>query len=92
MTRITYKLLTMQPRKTSLIESVTNTAVGFVVSFLIQISIYPIMCIPVKLHQNIIITVVFTLASIERGYVVRRIFNRKKHILTNINETIDIDH
>lgn len=65
----------MQTKKFSLIESVTNTIVGLLVSFIIQLIIYPAMGIPVRLSQNIIITLVFTLASILRGYLVRRIFN-----------------
>jgi hypothetical protein len=65
----------MQTKKNSLIESITNTISGFVISLLIQLLIYPIMGIPVNFHQNIIITCVFTAASILRGYLVRRIFN-----------------
>jgi len=65
----------MQSKKHSLIESVTNTFVGFIVSLLIQLIIYPTMGIPVTFTQNIIITFIFTLASILRGYMVRRIFN-----------------
>lgn len=68
----------MQSRRHSAIESVTNTLTGLVVSFIIQLIIYPIMDIPVRLSQNVIITLVFTIASILRGYVVRRIFNRVK--------------
>ena len=66
----------MQTKRYSLIESLTNTFAGLLISFGIQLVIYPILNIPVKLSQNIIITLVFTLASILRGYVVRRIFNR----------------
>jgi len=65
----------MQPRKHSLIESVTNTLAGLVISFIIQLVIYPAMGIPVRLEQNVVITLVFTGASILRGYIVRRIFN-----------------
>lgn len=66
----------MQSKKYSLIESITNTVVGFLVSLIIQMCIYPIMCIPVTIEQNIIITMVFTAVSILRGYVIRRIFNK----------------
>lgn len=66
----------MQTKKYSLIESITNTLVGFIVSLLIQLIIYPTMEIPVTFTQNIVITFVFTLASILRGYIVRRMFNR----------------
>jgi hypothetical protein len=65
----------MQKRKHSLIESITNTFVGLFVSFGIQLIIYPAMNIPVRIEQNIIITLVFTFASIVRGYIVRRFFN-----------------
>jgi hypothetical protein len=65
----------MQTRKYSLLESVTNTLVGLLVSFGIQLVIYPAMDIPVRIEQNIIITLVFTGASILRGYIIRRIFN-----------------
>lgn len=66
----------MQNKKLSLIESLTNTFAGLLVSFAIQLVIYPAMDIPVRIEQNIIITLVFTLASIARGYIVRRIFNK----------------
>lgn len=66
----------MQSKKYSLTESLVNTFSGLLISFAIQLMIYPAMGIPVKLSQNIIITLVFTLASIGRGYIVRRIFNK----------------
>ena len=69
----------MQSKKNSLIESVTNTVTGLVTSFLIQLVIYPILDIPVSLSQNVVITAVFFVASIARGYIIRRIFNKKEN-------------
>lgn len=66
----------MQNKKFSLIESLTNTFTGLIVAFGIQLVIYPVMNIPVRIEQNVIITLVFTFASITRGYIVRRLFNR----------------
>jgi len=66
----------MQSKKYSLVESITNTLIGFIVSLLIQLIIYPTMGIPVTFTQNIVITFVFTFVSILRGYIVRRMFNR----------------
>jgi hypothetical protein len=43
----------MQKRKHSLLESVTNTVTGLLVSFGIQLVIYPALDIPVKLSQNV---------------------------------------
>lgn len=68
----------MQSKRFSLIESVTNTLIGFIVSLIIQLIIYPIMDIPVTFGQNLTITAVFTLVSIARGYLVRRLFNKCK--------------
>jgi len=67
----------MQSKKNSIIESVTNTVIGLVTSFIIQIIIYPLLNIPVSLNQNIIITFVFFAASVLRGYLIRRYFNKK---------------
>lgn len=67
----------MKQNKTqSLIESVVQTMIGLATSFLIQLIIYPVLNIPVTFSQNIIITAVFFVASIIRGYFVRRIFNK----------------
>jgi uncharacterized protein YacL len=67
----------MQTKKKSLKESIINTSVGFVLSFIIQLIIYPLFDIPVSFSQNVWITIIFTVVSILRGYVVRRLFNKK---------------
>ena len=66
----------MQSKKHSTIESLTNTIVGLLTSFAIQLVIYPLLNIPVTLNQNIIITVVFFVVSFLRGYIIRRVFNK----------------
>jgi len=65
----------MQSKRYSLIEAVSNTIVGFLVSILVQLIVYPVMDIPVSLSQNIVITFIFTVVSILRGYALRRFFN-----------------
>jgi len=67
----------MQSKKLSLIESLTQTFVGLGTSVLIQIILYPAMGIPVTFSQNLIITSVFFIVSIIRGYVIRRFFTKK---------------
>ena len=66
----------MQTKKQSIIESITNTVIGLITSFLIQLILYPLLDIPVTVSQNIIITLVFFSVSIIRGYVIRRFFNK----------------
>jgi hypothetical protein len=66
----------MQNKRASLIESMVNTASGFVVNFAIQLLLFAILSIEVKIEQNLIITATFTIASISRNYIVRRVFNK----------------
>lgn len=65
-----------QSKKYSAIESITNVFVGLITSFLIQLVLYPMLNIPVTFSQNIIITLVFFVASFIRGYLIRRFFNK----------------
>ena len=65
-----------QSRRHSLIETVTGVAVGFVVSVLASMVVYPLFGHAFTLGQNVGITIIFTVLSIARGYCVRRLFNR----------------
>lgn len=69
----------MQNKKHSLFESIAQTLIGLITSILIQLILYPIMNIPVTFKQNVIITIVFFVVSIIRGYFVRRLFNKIKN-------------
>jgi len=66
--------MTSQTRSMSLIESIANTAAGFLVSLLIQISLFSLMGIETTTSQNLTLSGVFTLASLVRGYLMRRLF------------------
>lgn len=65
----------MQSKRQSLIETVVGVAVGFVVSMLLTMVVFPLHGHTFSLAQNASITVIFTLASLARGYGVRRFFN-----------------
>ena len=65
-----------QTKQQSLIESASGTVIGLVFSFIIQIIMYPILEIPVSINQSLLLTSVFFIASIVRGYFVRRLFNK----------------
>jgi hypothetical protein len=66
----------MQSRTNSLIESATNILIGYWCAVLTQLIVFPIMGIDVSLNKNLIIGLVFTLISLLRSYVIRRVFNR----------------
>ena len=69
----------MQSRKFSLIESITNVLVGYGVALVTQISVFPIFGMSVTLGDNLKIGAIFTVVSILRSYVLRRMFNKIKH-------------
>ena len=58
----------------SLVESIANTGAGFLVSLVLQISLFYFMSIETTTSQNILMSGVFTLASLVRGYLMRRLF------------------
>lgn len=58
-------------------ETVTNTAIGFVISLITWQFVAAAFHIPMPLGNNLIITGIFTVVSIVRSYVIRRIFNGK---------------
>lgn len=71
-----------QTRLGSLAETLTNTAVGFGISMGINALVMPAFGHALSLAHNFWITAIFTVASIARGYVLRRIFTRIKRLHT----------
>lgn len=65
-----------QPRRHSLVEALVGTAVGFITSVLLSLVVYPMHGHAFSLGEVTSITAIFTVASIVRGYLVRRAFNR----------------
>lgn len=65
----------MQSKKQSLIESIINVIVGYIVALLSQIIIFPIFGLDVNIQSNILIGLWFTGISIIRSYILRRVFN-----------------
>lgn len=66
-----------QTRKSSLIEAIINTMIGFGITLAISPIIYPLFGHVFTFSQNVGITAIFTVTSILRGYAVRRWFNAR---------------
>ena len=66
----------MQSKLSSLIEVVCSTAFGFVVSLILQIVLANLYHLNTTIQTDIKLVVWFTIASIVRGYVFRRFFNK----------------
>ena len=66
-----------QTRLQSLIESVMNISIGYLVALGSQLLIFPMFDIHVSLTTNMWIGAWFTLISLVRSYVIRRWFNAR---------------
>lgn len=66
--------MTKQTKRASLAESLLNVAIGYGIALASQIIVFPWFGINVSLSANIGIGAVFTVISIARSFVVRRLF------------------
>lgn len=65
-----------QSRRMSAVESGANLVLGFGLAVGIQLAMYPAMGLAVTPVQSMQLGGTFTLASLVRSYVLRRVFNR----------------
>lgn len=72
-----------QTKSMSLVESITNVSIGFVVALATQLIVFPIFGLEVSMIDNLGIAVIFTVVSIVRSYLIRRLFN--KQLVNNYN-------
>ena len=66
-----------QTKLQSMIESITNVAIGYLVALFSQIVIFPFYDINISMSDNLMIGLWFTVVSIARSYLIRRYFNKK---------------
>ena len=68
----------MQTKKQSFIESLTSTTIGIIIGIVLNLIILPVFGYPVSLSDSLWISVIFTVVSIIRSYIIRRWFNSKE--------------
>jgi hypothetical protein len=64
-----------QTRLASAGEALTGTATGFALSVLQQQQLFPLIGLSASLTDNLMISAAFTLLSVIRSYLVRRLVN-----------------
>ena len=69
----------MQTKRQSLIETLTNVAIGYLISFIANMLVLPLFGYNINLTDGVLISIIFTIISIVRGYMVRRWFNSKEY-------------
>ena len=70
-----------QSRIMSMLEAIANVAVGYGVAVVTQILIFPVFGLHTTLAQNLKMGAVFTVVSIARSYILRRLFERLRREL-----------
>ena len=68
----------MQSKRESMIETLTNVGIGWFISFIANMLVLPLFGYNINLTDGLLISIIFTIISIVRGYVVRRWFNSKR--------------
>lgn len=76
-----------QSRLMSWLETSLSTAIGFVVAITAQLVIFPLFGFSPPLSHNLMIGALFTVVSVARGYLVRRLFEAL-HIRTPLPASI----
>lgn len=56
-------------------ESLANTGIGFFISLALAYFVFPLFGMPQSLTSSFWIVVIFTVTSIGRNYLTRRLFN-----------------
>lgn len=65
-----------QSRTMSMVEAVTNVAVGYVLAIATQIVVFPWFGIETGLAEHLTIGLAFVGVSLARGFLLRRLFER----------------
>ena len=68
----------MQSRWMSLVESVANVLVGYIVAVTTQYLVFPLFGLHATLSQNLMIGLIFTGVSLVRSYLLRRAFEAQR--------------
>jgi hypothetical protein len=68
-----------QTRLGSLIEACVNVAIGLAISLVANALVFPLFGFHPTLGENVWISVIYTVISLVRSYLLRRFFNAKLH-------------
>ena len=58
----------------SFVEAIANVAIGYLVALMVQIIVFPLFGLKVGFGDNLAIGGLFTIASVTRSYMLRRLF------------------
>lgn len=68
----------MQSKLWSIIETIVNVISGFGIAQLLILYLLPFWGFQTNIYDSLSISAIFTSVSMIKGFVIRRLFNRKK--------------
>jgi hypothetical protein len=68
-----------QTKKGSVLETITNTAVGFAINYTANLLIFPLYGMHISPGNNFLLGLIYTIISVVRSYGMRRLFNFLHH-------------
>ena len=68
----------MQSKRESMIETLTSVFVGWLIGVILNLTILPLFDYNITVVDSLWVSLIFTVISVVRGYVIRRAFNSKE--------------
>ena len=68
----------MQTKRQSLIETLTSVFVGWIIGVILNLTILPLFDYNITVVDSLWVSLIFTVISVVRGYLIRRFFNLKE--------------
>ena len=68
----------MQTKKQTLIETLTSVFVGWLIGVILNMLVLPLFDYNITVIDSLWVSLIFTVVSVIRGYVIRRWFNSKE--------------
>ena len=68
----------MQTKRQSLIETLTSVFVGWLIGVILNLTILPLFDYNITVVDSLLVSLIFTVISVVRGYLIRRFFNSKE--------------
>ena len=68
----------MQTKRQSLIETLTSVFVGWLIGVILNMLVLPLFDYNITVVDSLLVSLIFTVISVVRGYLIRRFFNSKE--------------
>ena len=68
----------MQSKRQSFIETLTSVFVGWLIGVILNMLVLPLFDYNITVIDSLWVSLIFTVVSVIRGYVIRRFFNSKE--------------